>query len=140
MDHLPHLADLDLKLRRVRGDDQHVRVGLDEDAGLALVGLAQCFAGFHGCGHQGFKVRCVGDARAVGADAAEVGQPVGFGRVEAVERLRQHERQRVFTSAFGALAEVRDGLRVAEKILEAHGLSLVHSGLSCWVRYEPVRN
>ena len=52
VDHLPHLAQLDEQLRRVGRNDQHVGVGLDQDAGLALVGLAQVVAGSHGLGHQ----------------------------------------------------------------------------------------
>ena len=70
---LPHLAQLDEQLRRVRRDDEHVGVGLDQDAGLALVGVAQFVAGRHGLLHALFQVGCLGNARAVGADAAEVG-------------------------------------------------------------------
>jgi len=54
--------------------------------------------------------------------------------------LRQHQRKRVFarsaranqdqrmrkSARADAFAEMRDGLRVAEKILKAHALSLVH--------------
>ena len=140
MDRLADLAELDEQLRRVGRNDEHVRVGLDEDAGLALVGVAQLVAGGDGLGDQGFKVGGVGDAGAVGADAAEVGQAVGFGGVEAVDGLGQHQGQRVLARAAragqdervgkalraDALAEMGDGLRVAEKVLEAHGLSLVH--------------
>ena len=115
-------------------------MGLDEDAGLALVGFAQVFAGGDGFGHALFEVGGVGDAGAVGAAAAEIGQAVGFRGVEAIDGLGQHQRQRVFacsaragqdqrmgkTAGAHALAQVRDGGRVAEKILKAHGLRIVH--------------
>ena len=39
------LAELDEQLRRVGRQDEHVGVGLDEDAGVFLVGLAKFFAG-----------------------------------------------------------------------------------------------
>ncbi len=54
---LADLAQLDEQLRRVGRNDEHVGVGLDEDAGLALVGLAQVVAGGDGLGHQRFEVR-----------------------------------------------------------------------------------
>ena len=137
---LADLAQLDEQLRRVGRNDEHVGMGLDEDAGLALVGVAHIVAGLDGFGHQGFKIGGAGNAGAVGARAAEVGQAVGFGGIEAVDGLGQHQRQRVFARAARAgkdermgkslganrLAEMGDGWRVAEKILEAHGLSLWH--------------
>ncbi len=51
-------------------------MGLNKDAGLALVGLAQAFAGFDGFGNERFEIGGVVDADAVGADAAEVGKTV----------------------------------------------------------------
>ena len=81
VDHLADLADLDEQLRRVGRDDEHVGVGLDEDAGLALVGVAHVVAGCDGFGDQGFKIGGGGDAGAVGALAAEVGQTVRFSGV-----------------------------------------------------------
>ena len=115
-------------------------MSLDEDAGLALVGFAHVVAGLDGFGDHGFKIGGTGNAGAVGARAAEVGQAVGFCGVQAVDGLGQHEGQRIFARAAGAgedervgkspganaLAEMGDGLRVAEKVLKAHGLSLVH--------------
>ena len=96
---LAHLAELDQQLRRVGRNDEHVGMGLDEDARLALVGFAQVVAGGDGFGDSVFEVGGVGDAGAVGADAAEVGQAVGFGGVEAVDGLGEHQRQRVFARA-----------------------------------------
>ena len=87
VNHLAHLAQLDQQLRRVGRNDQHVGMGLDEDARLALVGFAQVVAGGHGLGHALFKVGGVADAGAVAATAAEVGQAVGFRGIEAVDGL-----------------------------------------------------
>jgi hypothetical protein len=42
---LADLAELDEQLRRVGGNDEHVRVGLDQNAGFALVGVAHLLAG-----------------------------------------------------------------------------------------------
>jgi len=109
-------------------------VGLDEDAGLALVGVAHLLAGGNGFRDALFQICRVGDASAVRAFAAEVGQAVRFGGMEAVDGLRQHQRQRVFARSArpgqderlrkapgaNALAQMRDGGRVAEKILKAH--------------------
>jgi len=57
MNGLANLAKLDHELRRVGRNHQHVRVRLDEDARLALVGFAQVVAGRYGFFHQRFKVR-----------------------------------------------------------------------------------
>ena len=81
----------------------------------------------------------ISPSKAVGARAAEVRQAVGLGGLQAIDGLRQHQRQRVLArparpgqnqrlrKAFraNALAQMRDGRRVAEKILKARGLSLV---------------
>ena len=99
-----------------------------------------CFAGVDGLGDQRFQIGGERDAGAVGARAAEVGQAVDLGGMEAVDGLGQHQRQRVLArparpgqdqrlrKALGAnaLAQMRDRRRIAEKILKAHGLSLVH--------------
>ena len=93
-----------------------------------------------GLGYELFEICGVGDAGAVAADAAEVGEAVGFGGLEAVDGFGEHQRQGVFTRAARAgedermretlradsLAQVRDRRRVAEEIPEAHGLSLWH--------------
>ena len=127
VDDLADLAELDEELRRVGRDDEQVRMGLDEDAGFALVGFAEVVASFNGFGDQGFEVGGAGDAEAVGAVIAEVGKAVGFSGVEAVDSLGEHEGERVFAGAPGAgedermgkslgtdgLAQMGDGLRVA---------------------------
>ena len=76
-------------------------VGLDENAGLALVGVAQLLAGFNGLGHQCIQVGGERNARAVGALAAEVGQAVALHGFKAVDRLGQHQRQRVLPAPRG---------------------------------------
>ena len=50
VDRLADLAELDEQLRRVGRNDEHVGVGLDEDARLALVGVAHVVAGGDGFG------------------------------------------------------------------------------------------
>ena len=64
-----------------------------------FVGFAQVFAGFDGFGHAALQGWRIADAGAVGADAAEVGQAVGFGGFEAVDGPGQHQGQRVFARA-----------------------------------------
>ena len=59
------LAELDEELRRIGREDEDVGVGLDEDAGLLLVGLAEFFAGGDGGGDLLFEVGGGGDAGAV---------------------------------------------------------------------------
>ena len=140
---LTDLAELDHELRRVGRNDQHVRVRLDEDARLALVGFAQIVAGVDGFIDKCFEVGGGCDADAVGADAAEIGQAIGLGGPETVDGLGEHEGERVFACAArtgqdhgvgkaagtNAFAQVRDGGRVAEEVLESHELSLtVDSG------------
>ena len=77
------LAELDEELGRVGRQDEDVRVGLDEDARLFLVGLAEVFAGEDGGGDLLFEVGGGGDAGAVGADAAEGGEGLGVRRLLA---------------------------------------------------------
>jgi hypothetical protein len=105
VNHLPHLANLDLQLRRIGRNNQHVRVRLDQDARLALVGFAQGVARLHSLGHALFQVGRIANARAVRADAAKVRQPVRFCGIEAVDGLRQHQRQRVFACSRAARRE-----------------------------------
>jgi len=138
MNDLPNLAQFDEQLRRVGRDDEQVGMGLNQDAGLALVGFAQAVASFNRFGNQGFEVGGIVDAEAVGTLAAEVGKAVRFRWIEAVHRLGEHEGERVFARASwssndqrvgkapGAdrLAQMGDGLRVAEEVLEAHRLSV----------------
>ena len=56
MDDLANLAELDEELRRIGGDDEDVRMGLDEDARLFLVGFAQVVAGGNGFGYAIFEI------------------------------------------------------------------------------------
>jgi len=137
---LADLAQLDEQLRRVGRDNEHVGMGLDEDSGLALVSLAEGVAGFDGLVHQGLEAGREADARAVAAHAAEVGQAVRFVGLQTVDGFGQHQGQGVLacparpgqdervgkTPGADALAEMGDGWRVAEELLEAHGLSLEH--------------
>jgi hypothetical protein len=73
VDDLADLADFDEVLRRVGRDDEDVGVGLDEDAGFALVGFAEVVAGAERLRRCGFEVGGFADAFAVAADAAVVG-------------------------------------------------------------------
>ena len=78
MDYLADLADLDEVLWRIGRHDQNIGVRLDEDSGFAFVSLAQVIAGTQSFCDAGFEVGGFADAFAVAADAAIVGQPVGF--------------------------------------------------------------
>ncbi len=82
LDHAPHLVHLDHHLRRIGRDHQHVRMGLNEQAGFFLVGLAQILAGFDGLLEAGIEVFRLRDADAVGTLAAEVGQAIGGDRAQ----------------------------------------------------------
>ena len=155
VDDLADLAELDEQLRRIWRDDEDIWMGLDEDAGLALVGLAKGFAGLDGFSHTSFKVGGVVDAEAVTALAAEIRKKAGLGRrlggFEAVDGFGQHERKGILPCPLGAgedervgkaasgdaLAETGDGLGVAEKVLEAHGLSLEHLRLAVYAHLRP---
>ena len=56
MNHLAHLAELDEQLRRIRRNDQHVGMRLDQNASLALVGFAQLVARGNRFGHALFEI------------------------------------------------------------------------------------
>ena len=56
------LADFDEELRRVGRNDEDVGVGLDEDAGVALVDVAEFFAGGDGFVDAGVEVEGLADA------------------------------------------------------------------------------
>ena len=65
-------------------------MGLDEDAGLLLVGLAQGVAGLDGLVHQGFEIGGDGDARAVGHTPQKSGRPsvsVGWRQLTALASI-----------------------------------------------------
>ncbi len=78
--HMPDLVDLHHHLRRIRRDDQHVRMGLDKNAGFALVGLAQSFPRLHGLSKAGIQIKGFAD-------------PAGNSR-----RLRKNRVTRLFLS------------------------------------------
>ncbi len=140
VDHLPHLPQLDEQLRRIGWNNQQVWVRLDQDAGFFLVGLAQIVPCRHRFRNPLLKIGRVANAGAVAAHAAKVRQPVGFGRLQAIHRLGEHQGQRVFARTprpgknqrmgkplrAHRLAQMRDRRRIAKKFLEAHESSLLH--------------
>ena len=163
MNDLADLAELDEELRRVGGDDEDVGVGLDEDAGLFFVGLAELVAGGDGFRDAVVEVGGFCDAEAVGAAAAEVGEVVGLSGLEAVDGLGEHEGEGVLPCPAGAgedhglgdvagadgFTQAGDGGGVAVEVAEAHGLSLAEmaeasqrvSKSACWLvpRIESLR-
>ncbi len=62
---------------------------------LFLVGFAQVLARLDGLGKARIQIVRLRNPGAVRAFAAEIRQPVGRGRGQAVQSLRQHQRQRV---------------------------------------------
>ena len=95
VDDLAHLAELDHQLRRVRRNDEQVRVRLDHDARFALVDVAHVFTGSDGFGNTLVQVHAVADPGAIVTATAKVGQAVRFGGLLAIHRLGEHERERV---------------------------------------------
>ena len=101
------LAELDEELRRVGREDEDVGVGLDEDAGVLLVGLAEFFAGGDGGGDLLFEVGGGGDAGAVGqtpqkpARVWPLDQRVA-GLALALDGHGEHEGEGVFAGSGGA--------------------------------------
>ena len=99
--------EFDEELRGVGGDYEDVRVGLDEDAGVLLVGLAEVFADGYGGGYLLVEVGGGGDAGAVVADAAEGGEglavgPVIAGLALALDGHGEHEGEGVLAGSGGA--------------------------------------
>ena len=90
-----HLIHLDHHLRRIRRDDQHIRVGLHKQASVFLVGLAQALARLHRLSKAGIKIGSLGNTAAVRAFPAEVRETVSLSRLQAIQSLCQHQRQRV---------------------------------------------
>jgi len=153
-----HLAKLNEELRRVGRQDEDVGVGLDEDAGLFLVGVAQLFAGEDSGGYLLFQVGGGGNARAVGAFAAEAGEELsgrcrfarltltfhGHGQQEGEGVLAcsgwAGEDQRMGQAASGdGRAQRFNRVPVAEECVEAcgecgrgmHGVELLSSSIYC---------
>jgi hypothetical protein len=134
------LAEFDEKLRGIGGDDEDVGVGLDEDAGLFLVGLAELFTGGDGLVDLFVEVGGGGDAGAVVADAAEGGEglsvgPEVAGFAFALDGHCEHEGEGVLSGSAGSGkdegvgkttggdggAKVLDGGGVAEEVVEGGG-------------------
>ena len=127
------LVHLDHHLRRIGRDDEHVGVGLDENARFLLVGLAQALAGLDGGGAAGFQVVGFGDAHAIAAASAEIGEPARRRR-KAIHRLGQHLRQGVLAGTVGPgeddgvgkavarqhAAQAVNDLAIAVKLVETH--------------------
>ncbi len=116
------------------GIDENVGIGLDENPGLALVGIAHLFARRYRFGHSRMQVLGCADAHARFANSAEVRQAIRQGLDAAIDRARHHQCEPVFADALGAaeqdgvgqaaaaehLPELRyDGL-VAMEISETH--------------------
>ena len=116
MNDLADLAELDEELGRVGRNDEDVGVGLDEDAGFALVGVAEVVTGGDGFSNALFEVVGVGDAQAVAAEAAEVGESIGLSGLEAVDGLGEHEGQGVFARASGTGEDEGMGKRSARML------------------------
>ena len=107
---------------------------LDKDAGVFLIHLAQFFPRGNGFAYALSKRQGEGDAGAVAADSAEIGQAVGDGMLQAGHRLRQHNGQGVFARSARSgeeerrrhalrcdrLPQVTDGRLISRKLIEAH--------------------
>src|SRR5579871_1464287 len=132
-----YLAEFNEELWGVGGDDEDVGVGLDEDAGVLLIGLAEVFARGYGLIDLLLQVGGGGDAGAVAADSAEGGQGLAVGPEVAWLALAlnghgEHDGEGVFACSGGAGedegvgkatggdggAEVFDGCGVAEEVVE----------------------
>ena len=139
MDYPPYLAQFNQQLRRIGRNHQHIQVGLDQDPGFFLIGLAQLFPGGDGLIKARPQRTSARDTEAIAASAAEIGELPGlsrqqFGRAYAVRRLRDHERERVLPGACrsgkhhrlrqpsrgDALAQALYGRVVPDEIAETH--------------------
>ena len=89
---------------------------LHEDAGLALVGVAQVLARLDRLGKALFQGVGLGDAHAVGAVPAEIGQAVGHRTLQTVHRLGNHLSQRELARALRA----REDHRVGKVLVRQH--------------------
>src|SRR6185312_17162160 len=111
--HRADLAQLNQQLRRVRRNHQQVRMGLDKDAGFALVRVAQLLPRSDSLIKARVQVERLADANAVGADAASVGKTVRFLQIEAVERLGKFDGERVLPGPARPLKIIACGKRSA---------------------------
>jgi len=139
MDDLANLAELDEQLRRVRGNDEHV--------GMSLMRMRVSFLSVSRRSSRAATASATRSSRLrsrrCGCSCgrrAEVGEAVGLSGLEAVDGFGEHEGQGIFACAFGAgederagkslgtdgFAQVGDRCRVAEEVLEAHGMRIEH--------------
>ena len=114
MDHGANLSELDHQLRRVRWNDQHIRMRLHQHTGVLLVGLAHLLARGDGLIHTSVEIGRLHDARAISAVSAKAGELPAVTRLFARLHLahlchRQHERQRVLAAAASACNYQRMG-------------------------------
>ena len=107
---------------------------LNEDAGFALVGFAQIFAGLDGFGKTRIEVGGLRDARAVRTVPAEVGQTIGDRPFQAIHGLGEHEGKRVLAGTCRSgedhrvwkvltrehIAQAMNDFRIAVKVGEGH--------------------
>jgi hypothetical protein len=96
LDHAAHLAQLDQQLRWVRGNDDYIRVRLDEDAGVLFVYFPQLLPRGYGFYDSLRERHRESDARAIAANPTEIGQAIGDWVLQACHGLRQHEGQGIF--------------------------------------------
>ncbi len=110
---------------------------LHKQPGFFLVGLTQILTCLDGFGEASIEIGRLRDASAIGAPPAEIRKPVSGDRSEAVQRLREHQRQRVFARSLPArkhhrmrkaitrqhIAQAMNGIRVAVKIRKRHSHS-----------------
>ena len=109
VDQRAHLAYLDQHLRRVWRYHQHIWMGLDQDAGIFAVGIAQVFPHLDCLRDARVQVECGGDPSAVVANVARIRQSIECLWIEAIQRLRQRDCQRIFARA--ARSREQNGMR-----------------------------
>src|SRR5580658_2546365 len=107
MDHGANLPELDHQLRRIRRNDQHIRMRLYQDPRVLLVGLAHLLAGGYGLVHTSVEISRLHDASAVATVAAEAREVTSVIRMLArlqltFPRHREHKCQGVLATAASA--------------------------------------
>ena len=132
--HAAHLAQLDQQLGRVGRNDDHIRMRLDEDAGVFLIHFTQLFPRGNRFADSLSERHGESDAGAVAADSAEIGQAIGDRVLQAGHGLRQHDGESIFAGAARAgkdergrhalsrnrLPQMADGRLISRKLIEAH--------------------
>ena len=142
VNHRAHLSHLDQKLRRIGRHNQHIRMGLNQDAGLAFVRIPHVLARSHGLCNPRFEIRRLFDAHAVRAVPAKSGSPslsVGSRQPTACASISVQARtcsaplgpsknQRLWEMvAAQPFAQLPHSRFIAMKVLESHSSSLRHS-------------